>query len=99
MSGLAAVHLEPASKRPRPRQPRVGGADRSPPIENTRKSGSLPIAASCGAEPGNIMLPLGISPLYVVSKRPRPAPSQDAPPATQQGANRTRGDDTIMTVG
>ena len=97
MPGLTVVHLEPTPNDRDPVGHMPAPTDHAP-SQNTRKFASLPISASCGVEAGNIMLPLGISPLYVVSERPRPAPSQDAA-RHPTGSESDKGDDTIMTVG
>src|ERR1700722_20679093 len=98
MSGLAAIHL---GRLPNDRDPvscvSPAASTHHRLIENARKFASLPISASCGFEVGNIMLPLGISPLHMVSKGPRPETSRDRR-AAQQATNR-KGAGTIVALG
>ena len=91
------------------RSPRVGAqycrmrrlsaaATNHAPIEDTRKFASLPISASCGVDAGNIILPLSISPLHVVSQ----GLGQSQAAIRRARPNRERigsGDDAIMTAG
>src|ERR1700727_402292 len=67
MPGLTVVHLEPTPNDRDPVGHMAAPTDHAV-IQNTRKFPSLPISASCGFQAGNIMLPLGISLLHIVSK-------------------------------